>query len=384
MKELATRIETETPNLNGAYSRDDLLPRLSAIDSDIARIVSAEMARLDLERNQTPEPPKPFFEPLTYADIIKRPQKVWLIQDIIGPGDLGQVFGEEGTGKTFVILDLIFAAIQGLKWCQKFEIARPLTVAYCTAEGRAGIPQRFKAAGEWYQVDKHPDSLQNLSIFLDVPQLFDQQAEAYITQFVSDYTSQCGDHLDLLIIDTLHTATVGSNENDTRDAGKVINATKMARDELGCAVLFAHHANRANASYRGSSAYAAAMDVMLECTSKKNPRKLNCQKSKDAERFDPLEFLLEAEGDLVHVYWNGPASEKDTNRADELLAEMQAQADVYLAAKAWGEALNVSQHQAIALLKKLVDSGEIKRKLKNADKKNSPSNPWLYGYEDAF
>lgn len=370
-----TRIAT--PSLNGQYSRDELL---TTAPTDWAQDVENLLMTIDQQRNQTPAS---VFQPLTYADIIKRPQKEWLIQDIIGPGDLGQIFGEEGTGKTFVILDLIMSAIQGLKWCQKFEIVRPLTVAYCTAEGRAGIPQRFKAAGQWYQVDKHPDSLQNLSIFLDVPQLFDQQAAAYITQFVSDYTNLCGDHLDLLIVDTLHTATVGSNENDTRDAGKVINATKMARDVLGCAVLFAHHANRANSQYRGSSAYAAAMDVMLECTSKKNPRKLSCTKSKDAERFDPIEFLLEADGDLVHVYWNGPAGEKNTH-ADELIAEMESREGMRLTAKQWGDAIGIAQKDALGIFASLVKTGKVQRDLQDPDKNKSRYNPWVFWTESQF
>jgi hypothetical protein len=225
---------------------------------------------------------------------------------------------------------------------------------------------------------------QNLTIFLNVPQLFDTKAIEYITQFVTDYRAARGDALDLLVIDTLHTATLGSNENDTRDANQVIAATRIARDALGCAVEFAHHANKATAGYRGSSAYAAAADCMLEVTGKKNPRKLSCFKLKDAAKFDPLEFLLEADGDLVHTYWNGPAIENDTNRADELLAEMQAQPDAWLSAAAWGETIGVTRNHATELLKELANRKTVKRTLADQGKKISKNNPWVYGVTDDF
>lgn len=246
------------------------------------------------EQAELEDPPaEPVFKRLTLAQLIQRPAKRWLIDGFLGEQDTGMFFGDAGTGKTFAAVDLIFSTILKRQFAGKFDIARPLSVAYCASEGIGGLPQRFCAGANHYQVDlAHTD---NFSSFLDVPQLFDPKAITSVYTFVNDWQDSAWGKLDLLIIDTLHGATWGADENQSKDAGLILRTTKYASDSLGCSVLLIHHANRAG-NYRGSSALHGAMDSMFQTKQVSDGIfSLECFKQKDADRFAPLYFKLTPE-----------------------------------------------------------------------------------------
>src|SRR5690606_28262293 len=114
---------------------------------------------------------------------------------------------------TFVVIDLIFSACLGKPFAGRFATSRQLTVAYAAGEGMGGLSDRLTAAAAYYAVDDLP----GFTLIPDVPQLFDENAGGSIFQFVNEWKVNVNAPLDLLIIDTLHAATVGANENDARD-----------------------------------------------------------------------------------------------------------------------------------------------------------------------
>lgn len=339
-------------------------------------------AELQARAKSADDPAARLFQPLTFLDILSLPPKQWLIKDIIGPGDLGMIFGDSGTGKTFLVIDLILSAITGLSWARRFEIAEPLTVAYCTNEGLAGLPQRFQAAQQWYQASD--EALQRFTAFPMLPQLFNADSKAYISRFVSDYKATRGDQLDLLIIDTLDNAALGSVENDNGDASVIADATRIARDALGCATILIHHAGK-NGEYRGASAYKGDCDVMVKTERKADGSpyiEFSCYKSKDAEQFQPLVFTLYAPNDSSSrvIAWQGPASE-NLGKTNELLAAMEEMPGQRLTAKQWGEAIGVEQNHAIAILNDLRKKAKVERELQHPDKTKSSRNPFVYYFQ---
>lgn len=261
-------------------------------------IPKGEPAAADSQAGEEPAPP--VFKPLTLAELMQQPPKEWLVDNLIGRGDIAMVFGDAGSGKTFIAIDLILAAALGRQFAARFPIKQPLKVAYCAGEGIAGLPNRFAAAINKWHVS--PSDL-TLTIYTDVPQLFDEQAEKSIYTFVRELSERC-EQINLLVIDTLHSAATGADENHARDTGRILDAAKYARSALGCTVLLIHHANRAGA-YRGSSALHGAMDAMLQTRSADNVGILECFKQKDAERFTPLYFRLTKEpvSQSVYVEW---------------------------------------------------------------------------------
>lgn len=334
------------------------------------------------------EPPgQPVFKPMGLGGLLSRPRKQWLIDNVIGAGDLGMIYGSPGSGKTFVTVDMVFAACLGQEFARRFFTNKQMSVAYCAGEGVSGLPQRFAAAAEYYGVDDLP----NFTFFDVIPQLYtDDQAGAEIASMQNFITEQLArqaagqaHQLDLLILDTLHAATEGADENSAKDMGKVLHLLRHASRALGCAVLLVHHSNKAGTGERGSSSLRGAMDTMLEVKPISNKFMLCCEKLKDGEQWKSQTFSLVEKADSVRVWWDEPADEsnKKNEKSDRLLAELKRYAGKRFTAKSLAEIVGGSQSAATNALSRLEQTGEIMRALQDPDKESSNRNPWVYYYE---
>lgn len=332
------------------------------------------------------------FQPIRLPELLARPPKPWLIESLIGARDLGMIYGPPGSGKTFVVIDLVFAACLGQQFALQFAINRPLTLAYCAGEGISGLPSRFTAAAAFYGVSDLP----NFTFFEVVPQLFSPRIDSSqhtILQFVSEWQARQEEDkaqgLDLLIIDTLHSATVNADENSAKDMGLVLQLAKVAIQELRCAVLLVHHSNKAGTGERGSSALRGAMDFMLEVKPMVGKFVMTCEKLKDGERWPPHTFALVAKEDSVRVWWDLPvgaeaATGKQTQDKQAIVRLLQASPGIRYTARTIGEIVGMgASKQIFKLLNDVVtEFKQIKVGLKDPAKDSSPHNPLMYWYQD--
>lgn len=332
------------------------------------------------------------FQPIRLPELLARPPKPWLIESLIGERDLGMIYGPPGSGKTFVVIDLVFAACLGQQFALQFAIDRPLTLAYCAGEGISGLPSRFTAAAAFYGVSDLP----NFTFFEVVPQLFSSRIDSSqhtILQFVSEWQARQEEDkaqgLDLLIIDTLHSATVNADENSAKDMGLVLQLAKVAIQELRCAVLLVHHSNKAGTGERGSSALRGAMDFMLEVKPMVGKFVMTCEKLKDGERWPPHTFALVAKEDSVRVWWDLPvgaeaATGKQTQDKQAIVRLLQASPGIRYTARTIGEIVGMgASKQIFKLLNDVVtEFKQIKVGLKDPAKDSSPHNPLMYWYQD--
>lgn len=305
----ATEVRIITPKLGGWHkiAKGDVSDVITGVEpNEVQMMVNNWISKAPTWEPEA-EPPaagelasEPVFKAYSLAQFLTRPKKEWIIKNLIGKADLAMLFGEAGTGKTFVTLDLLFSAALGLSFAGKFQPVRPLNVVYCAGEGVEGLPNRFAAALGKY--GKSPEEMP-LTILTNVPQLFDNQIETNVYTFVRDLSEQT-EQIDLIVIDTLYSAALGADENHAKDAGVILAAIRHIRDTLGCAVLLDHHTNRAG-GYRGSSAWHGAMDMMIQTHPEGPIFKLDCFKPKDAEKFQPAFFRLAPDrvSESVYVEW---------------------------------------------------------------------------------
>lgn len=334
---------------------------------------------------------RPVFRFQSVKELLNRPPKTWLIDRIIGPGDLGMIYGAPGCGKTFVGIDLIVSACIGAPFAGEFGISRPVTVAYCAGEGLSGLGDRFSSAMAYHRVDDLPGFFFSET----VPQLYQAPMGDSIARFVADWQAQGGGAMDLLFVDTLHSATVGADENSAEDMGRVLAECKAAVKALGCAVILVHHANKNGTGERGSSSLRGAMDVMIEIKrlndeeAKSTKAQMNCIKLKDGERWETLFFDLPkmVEGCSPYVNWSKPGVTEPTERQGKEEERRQGILLWMSSAKNMGKRFTatdlaqiagISQPQAIKLLKVAVSRGECKCELRNPDRDRSSSNPITY------
>lgn len=336
-------------------------------------------------------PPLPKFHPRTMRQLLTMPPKQWIIDQVIGAGDIGMVYGAPGCGKTFVIIDMIFSACLGQQFARRFEVARPLNVVYAAGEGISGLPSRFAAAAEHFETD----DIANFTFFETTPQLYHDKGAHLpddISFFVGEWKQRQADGeaqpLDILIIDTMHSATAGADENSAQHMGIVLRTAKNAAQELGCAVLLVHHTNKNGTAERGSSALRGAMDCMIEIrkiseNDTGTKAVMRCAKLKDGEGWKDQTFDLVSMGESVRVWWDEPSDgTQSKGREDEhrktMLEFMKSQPNTKVTAKILAEVAGVAQNYAIKLLAKMVNSGECDSALMDTNKPNSNRNPLTY------
>ena len=333
-----------------------------------------------------PSEPKQFkFKPLSLADVFALPDQQWLVEGVIAKGDLGMVFGAPGSGKTFALIDLLFAALQGKQWAGFADIPEPLTVAYAAGEGAGGLKARFMAAAAAHEVG--PDQANGLHVFLDVPQIYtpkgrygEPEAQPNSAQiFAEQYKEILGlRKLDLLVLDTLHSAAVGSEENSARDTGEIIKNARMLCNELGCAVILVHHSNKNGTAERGSSAFRGDLDFMIGVKEERASRKIECEKTKNQSPWKPQQFSLVSKGESVYCFWDGEAAEDDGPKSEvpaKLLRVLGEDSERWLTAKQLSDAIGESPSLANKWLSKLEQAGKLKREQRKAD---SGKMAWHY------
>ena len=349
-------------------------------------------AELEAERDAALNAPT--FAPLTFEELLNLPAKTWLIDQVIGAGDIAMVYGAPGCGKTFTVIDLVMAACTGSRWADRFTVARPLTVAYCAGEGVSGLPTRFAAAAQHFGVQTLP----SFTFFKTIPQLYTEEAAEIIsiTQFVREWQGRQAagktQPLDILVIDTLHTATTAADENSAKDMGRVLHACRWAAYELGCAVLLVHHTNKNGTAERGSSALRGAMDCMIEIrriSDTGTKAVMSCAKLKDGEGWKDQTFDLTAMGESVRVWWDEPndsptsrESGKQQQDINTIIDLLKAKPGIRYPAKAIAERIAVTPAHVNKLLRMAADQDEcITSGLQYPDRDYSPrGNPTLYWY----
>jgi AAA domain-containing protein len=368
---------------------------ISSIKHDYDKITESIDRLLNVSKPPQPSPKEKIFNPLTCKELLALPEKEWILDQIFGLGDLGMIYGPPGCGKTFVVIDMIIHMFTGSTWAGRFHAKRPINVAYCAGEGVRALPARFGAALKNYEIS----DLYNFEFHMQVPNLYDDKTghPSSIFQFISELKERqqiekCMP-LDLLIIDTLHTATTGVDENSSQDMGHVLKACRMAIENLGCAVLLVHHTNKGGTAERGSSALRGAMDFMLRIDKIENSAGTNatmfCSKLKDGEQWKEQGFYLESVVDTTSVYvkWNGmnigTIDDKTPDKA-RLLYEIKKKPGFEFTIASLTQILGKERNYVQKLVNQLVDEKKCKSKFLYDHKKSSRMNPLVYFVDLSF
>lgn len=328
------------------------------------------------------------FTPYSFDEFLKMPPKEWLLDQVFGAGDIGMFYGTPGCGKTFLIIDMIMSLCTGSRWANRFDVQRPLYVAYCAGEGIGGLPSRFRAIARHYGIA----DLDNFAFYPIPPQLYDDNATATINHFCNEWKARQDAKkvapLGVLIIDTLHTATITADENSAKDMGKVLHLCRWAATELRCAVILVHHTNKNGASERGSSALRGGMGFMIKIEKTDGIEAhavMSCEKLKDGEQWKSQSFSLQPQGECKSAYvsWNDPTSSAQASGSkasdkEKLKAEMRLYEGRRFTCKILAEAIAKTEAYTRKLLNELENAKECHRALSNPEKPQSNKNSWVY------
>ena len=224
-------------------------------------------------------------------ELVALPPASWLVQDMLPCDALAALVGPSGKGKTFLTLGLACAVSTGTPWLGH-EVGPSGPVLYIAAEGTAGLRQRVQA---WVQTHQAPADLP-LYFICETVNFLENGDVAEVLRAMAALPAPPR----LVVVDTLHRAMPGGDENSAKDVGLVITHADQLRRECGCTVLIVHHAKKDADVERGSTALRGACDTLLMLRDDEGVRALHCEKQKDAQDFPPLSLVFtEAHGSMV-------------------------------------------------------------------------------------
>lgn len=210
----------------------------------------------------------------------------WIIKGWIPDSGVSMVYGESGSGKTFITLDMACNIAAGLQW--HGHKTKAGLVVYMAGEGNYGLRQRVTA---WCKAN----GVQNLDNLLISNKAIDIDSPAAAAQIINAVREITQDAAVAIFIDTVNNHMSG-DENSAKDTRNMLNACNIVARALSASVCLNHHTGHAAESKqraRGSSAWKASLDASILVSKNDNSIEISCTKMKDSEPPNPFFGKLE-------------------------------------------------------------------------------------------
>lgn len=214
-----------------------------------------------------------------YADGVRDPE--WLIPGILPATGTGMLYGDSGSYKSFLALDMALTLAHGVagQWN-----APPVKndVLFMAGEGPVATGRkRWPAWMEWRGIEFRNDH--RFFIKNRVPFFSDSEAWEFVKQDLAELKAKPS----LIVIDTMSRLLTGLDENSAKDVTMVTNFLEELSRYYECFVLVVHHTGKdQKRGARGSSVFFANLDVMLTTKKHQDGTYLRVVKQKDADVSD--------------------------------------------------------------------------------------------------
>lgn len=262
---------------------------------------------------------------------LDQPRSPWLVGGMIREGTTVFLSGKEGTGKSFIALELAACIAEGRDFFG--NAVRQGAVLYVAAERGDSQRERLEALRDGKGVN--PDSIH---FYIGQPQFNVEEDER---RFI-EHVVESGITPKLIIIDTLRASFEG-DENSSANAQATMSAFTRIRRVFDATLLVIHHVNGFGKS-RGSSAFIGAADTELYLTESKSRRAkkvyLTVRKQNNGRKW--LQYTLIPQefdfgDDYSSIVFNleettevetSPQEEDDNQREAHILSIVEGSSDV--------------------------------------------------------
>lgn len=226
---------------------------------------------------------------MSVAELDNLPPLDPIVDQLIDFDTVVLAYGRRGCGKSFVAVDLTASIASGSRWHGRMVQHAP--VLYVVAEGAAGLGRRYDA---WVGLDRNANSViddAQLRILPEPVNLLNPAAVGEFAGMAADLGAR------LIVLDTLARCMVGGDENSARDAGIAIEQLDVIRRRTGACVVAVHHSGKSlDAGARGSSAFEAAADTVLEIGMTDDIMTITATKQKNHVTPNPIRLRLRPAG----------------------------------------------------------------------------------------
>lgn len=240
---------------------------------------------------------------IRYADIDPAPRKVFLVEKMLGAGEASCAYGAPGSAKSALCTDLAAHVAAGREWFGRR--VRQGAVLYIAAERSKLVERRLAAFRSHHGIDDMPLSIISGAIDLRSG----PECVGHITNHAHDLTEQCGQPVELIIIDTVSRALNGGDENSPKDMGAFIANIAALQHATGAHVLTIHHIPQGgDMRLRGHGSLLGALDTTIAIQKSAESRSATIIKDNDGAEGQELHFDLTS----VLLYVDHETSEETT------------------------------------------------------------------------
>lgn len=178
------------------------------------------------------------YRPVTLLEMARRPRPAWIIQDWIYENTVGEIYGESGCMKTFLVFDWAASVASNIAW-QGRPVHKPGKVVYLLAEGADSFISRALAWCKHHHVRLEDLSESLLLVPQELPLNNGAEVQAYIDE-VSEYLYNVAPAM--VVFDTLMRCSNGGNINSPDVMQSLYDGANRVRRDLGAAsALIVHH-----------------------------------------------------------------------------------------------------------------------------------------------
>ncbi|MBK9345222.1 MAG: AAA family ATPase [Burkholderiales bacterium] len=222
------------------------------------------------------------YKLVTDDDMHKLPAIQWRVKHVLPARGLAVMFGPSGSGKSFLVLDMLQSLAFGHDWFG--HKVKQCAVTYIALEGEAGVAGRLSA----YQA-RHGSTSPKIRYVAQPFELLDDDDIKELAAAILDVGAS-----GVVVLDTLSRAIPGLDESDGKAMGLIIASAKKLQVLIGGILLLVHHTGKdASKGMRGHSSLHAALDCAIEVKRNGDHREWVIAKNKDGEDGASHPFKLE-------------------------------------------------------------------------------------------
>lgn len=222
-----------------------------------------------------------------FADIDPSPRKTWLVERILGDGELSCIFGPPGSGKSALATDLATHIAAGMPWLGRSVKAG--AALYVAAERAPLVKRRMAAWQKHHSITDLPLAVLDGTIDLRTS----KRTAAEIINHAKLFQSTVGRPVRLIVVDTVSRALAGGDENSSKDLGALIMNVTEIQAATGAAVSLVHHVPQdGQQRLRGHGVLLGAVDTTVSVTKSGSIRTARVEKANDSEEGESVTFAL--------------------------------------------------------------------------------------------
>lgn len=183
----------------------------------------------------------PFLRPISDLLAMNEEEPDWLIKDLFTAGSSGWVGAEPKVGKSWTVLEIIYALSTGTSFLGRFDVPERRKVVYIQEEDSLQrVLRRFKrilhgTPGRGIPEDDYLRWSVRVGFKIDAPQ--------WIMNLRAELDSYKADVVILDVFNRFH----AKNENDQAEMSALLETLTVLTREYGCAFIVVHHNKKAQA-----------------------------------------------------------------------------------------------------------------------------------------